>query len=219
MPYFCLANYLPALDFYGISSERFGDRKRCFANLEEMAQSYLKALDPLVGERPLILGGFCTGGAVAYEMAQQLKRSGKKINGLVLIDSYKIQSFGSQESRDAASSALLNNIGVDSDSILGKRITYEMEKNRRLVANYKPTPHDGPTLLVQCGKFDEDDVNREHLQRLTPQLNGWATKLNNLTLTQVQLDASHKTIMNDEVHVRAVGDAISSFVESLGNDF
>ncbi|MCX6126914.1 MAG: AMP-binding protein [Proteobacteria bacterium] len=215
LPYFALTKYMPAVDFYGLSSNRFGDRQSNYATLEEMAQSYLKVLDPLLGERPLILGGFCTGGAVAYEMAKQLERDGKHINGLILIDSYKLQSFGSKKSREATWLALLTNIGVDPQSILGMNIAYEMEQSRRLIANYTPTPHDGPTLLVQCNSIDEDDVNREHLQRLTPLMNGWSGSISTQSLTQVSLNASHKTIMNDESCLRSVGEAVDSFVQSL----
>jgi thioesterase domain-containing protein len=96
-------------------------------------------------------------------------------------------------------------------------MAFEMEQNRRLVANYKATPYQGSTLLVQCSRIDEDDVNREHLQRLTPLLNGWSGNLNIQSLTQVQLDASHKTIMNHEVCLKAVGETVDSFVNSLSH--
>ncbi len=217
MPYFALTKFMPAIDFYGLSSDRFGDMQSYYENLEEMAQSYLNAINLFIDERPLILGGFCTGGAVAYEMAQQLERAGRHIDGLILIDSYKLQTFGSRESREAACLALLHNIGVEPQSILGTRMAFEMEQNRRLVANYKATPYQGSTLLVQCSRIDEDDVNREHLQRLTPLLNGWSGNLNIQSLTQVQLDASHKTIMNHEVCLKAVGETVDSFVNSLSH--
>ena len=215
LPYFGIERYMRACDFYGLSSDRFGEIQSPYATLEEMAQSYLKILDPLIDDRPLVLGGFCTGGAVAYEMARQLECAGKRTKGLVLIDSYKLQSFGSKESRKANCLDLLNNIGIDQHSILGERIAYEMEQNRRLVATYQPAPHQGPTLLVQCSKIENDDVNHSHLKHLTPLLNGWSGNLDLQSLHQVQLDASHRTIMNDESCRSAVGKAVSAFVDSL----
>lgn len=214
LPYFGLARHMPAVDFYGLSSDHFGDKQRLYATIEAMAQAYLKVVESLPGDRPLVLGGFCTGGAVAYEMAKQLERAGKRPMGLILIDSYKLQSFGTPESREAANLALLRNIGIDPHSLLGQRIAYEGDQNRRLVANYQPTPYHGPALLVQCSRIEDDDVNREPLKRLTPLLNGWSDNLNAQTLSRVQLDASHKTIMNDESSLRSIGEAVRSFIYS-----
>lgn len=217
MPYAALEAHMPAVDFYGLSSDRFGDQKRVYASLEDQAQAYLRYLDPLLDGRPLILGGFCTGGALAYEMANQLEREGKRAEGLILIDAYKLQSYGSQASREATCRAFLSNVGIDFHSTLGQRIADEMDQNRRLVAEYRPRPRQGRTLFLQCARIDDDDVNSEHQRRLAPLLNGWTGSIDVHTLSHLTVKASHKTIMNDDASLKEVGTAIGDFIDVLSH--
>ena len=54
--------------------------------LEEMAAEYLKSLRTVQPEGPYLLGGFCGGGIIAFEMAQQLRDQGQEVDLLVLIE-------------------------------------------------------------------------------------------------------------------------------------
>jgi thioesterase domain-containing protein len=51
-----------------------------------MATSYLKEIRSLQPEGPYYLGGFCAGGVVAYEIAQQLYNQGEEVALLALMD-------------------------------------------------------------------------------------------------------------------------------------
>ncbi len=53
--------------------------------LEEIATSYLKEIRSLQPDGPYILGGFCFGGLVALEAAQQLQLAGQKVELVVMI--------------------------------------------------------------------------------------------------------------------------------------
>ena len=53
-----------------------------------MASHYLREVRELQPEGPYYLGGFCMGGSVAFEMAQQLTRDGQPVALLALFDSY-----------------------------------------------------------------------------------------------------------------------------------
>ncbi len=53
---------------------------------EEMAAMHLQALRETQPEGPYLLGGFCFGGLLAYEMARQLHAEGQQVNLLVLIN-------------------------------------------------------------------------------------------------------------------------------------
>ena len=55
-------------------------------SLQEMASDHLDAIRQQAPQGPYFLGGFCTGGLVAAEMARQLSEQGEKICGLLLID-------------------------------------------------------------------------------------------------------------------------------------
>lgn len=51
-----------------------------------MAADYVRELRTVQTEGPYIIGGFCFGGVVAYEMAQQLRQAGHEVALLLLID-------------------------------------------------------------------------------------------------------------------------------------
>jgi thioesterase domain-containing protein len=56
-------------------------------SFEEMAAAHLKSMRAIQPEGPYLLGGWCNGGLVAYEMAQQLHAQGPTVELLVLMDS------------------------------------------------------------------------------------------------------------------------------------
>ncbi|MEQ1474583.1 MAG: alpha/beta fold hydrolase, partial [Candidatus Acidiferrum sp.] len=54
-------------------------------SLQEIATAYLKEIRSLQPEGPYVLGGFCFGGLVAMEAAQQLQAAGQKVALVVMI--------------------------------------------------------------------------------------------------------------------------------------
>lgn len=54
--------------------------------IEAMAAVYIDAMRDVQPEGPYLLGGFCGGSLIAYEMAQQLRAQGQDVDLLVLID-------------------------------------------------------------------------------------------------------------------------------------
>jgi thioesterase domain-containing protein len=54
--------------------------------LEEMATAHLETLRSVQPEGPYLLGGWCNGGLIAYEMARQLRAQGQTVDLLVLMD-------------------------------------------------------------------------------------------------------------------------------------
>jgi thioesterase domain-containing protein len=84
-----LARYLgPDYPFYGMQSHGLDGSTDYLRTVEEMASHYLTEIKKLQPEGPYYLGGFCLGGQVAYEMAQQLKRDDQDVALLVMIDTY-----------------------------------------------------------------------------------------------------------------------------------
>jgi thioesterase domain-containing protein len=51
-----------------------------------MAAKYIDALRSVFPDGPYLLGGFCTGGIIAYEMAQQIQCQGEEVPLLILLD-------------------------------------------------------------------------------------------------------------------------------------
>jgi thioesterase domain-containing protein len=54
--------------------------------IEQMAAAHLEAIRTVRQHGPYIIGGFCLGAVVAYELAQQIVASGETVEMLVLID-------------------------------------------------------------------------------------------------------------------------------------
>lgn len=73
----------PEQPFYALEPYRF----ECLPpSLESIASAHLKVMRTVQPEGPYLLGGFCNGGLLAYEMARQLHREGQKLDLLVLMD-------------------------------------------------------------------------------------------------------------------------------------
>jgi thioesterase domain-containing protein len=59
---------------------------------ETMAAKYLEEIKSVRPNGPYYLGGYCLGGTIALEVAQQLRRAGDDVALLALIETYNMQS-------------------------------------------------------------------------------------------------------------------------------
>ncbi|HLX58769.1 MAG TPA: thioesterase domain-containing protein, partial [Ktedonobacteraceae bacterium] len=71
--------------FYALEAYRF-DGLPVPPTVEAMATAHIKSLRAVQPEGPYLLGGWCNGGLVAYEMARQLHAAGQMVDLLVLMD-------------------------------------------------------------------------------------------------------------------------------------
>jgi thioesterase domain-containing protein len=86
--FFCfkLAHALgPDQPFYILDVYNF-EPYQVLPSLETIAAEQLAMIREVQPEGPYLLGGFCNGGVIVYEMARQLYSSGQKVDLLVLID-------------------------------------------------------------------------------------------------------------------------------------
>jgi hypothetical protein len=83
---FTLARDLgPDQPFYILDPYVF-DSKQMPPTLETMAAAYIESLRTVQPEGPYLLGGFCGGGIIAFEMAQQLRAQGQEVDLLIQIE-------------------------------------------------------------------------------------------------------------------------------------
>jgi amino acid adenylation domain-containing protein len=75
------------LPFYSLQGKGL-DGSEPFDSVEEAARYYLDEIRKVQTHGPYYLGGYCFGGAVAFEMARMLEQSGEPVASLILIDSY-----------------------------------------------------------------------------------------------------------------------------------
>jgi len=84
-----LAEYLgPDQPVYGLQPQGLDGKQPPLTRIEEMAANYVKEIQRIQPEGPYFLAGYCMGGTIAFEMAQQLRRHGQSVGLLALLDTY-----------------------------------------------------------------------------------------------------------------------------------
>lgn len=87
--YYHLAHHLGSDQlFYGIEAIGLDGKQQPPNQMAEMAACYLEALRQIQPVGPYRLAGWCVGGLIAYEMAQQLQAQGQQVEFLALFDTY-----------------------------------------------------------------------------------------------------------------------------------
>lgn len=83
-----LAEYLGTdRPFYGFQSPGLLDEEPMLRTVDELAELYVDALRTVQPRGPYLIGGWSSGGPVAFEMARRLEAQGERVSLLALIDS------------------------------------------------------------------------------------------------------------------------------------
>jgi thioesterase domain-containing protein len=72
--------------FYGLQSQGLDGSLPPLSTVEEMASLYVKELRKVQPHGPYFLAGYCGGGTIAYEAAQQLQAQGERVALLAMFD-------------------------------------------------------------------------------------------------------------------------------------
>jgi thioesterase domain-containing protein/acyl carrier protein len=100
--YLDLARHLgPDQPFYGLQSPGLDGKHAFLTRIEEMAACYVKAVRIRQPKGPYFLGGYCMGGTIALEMAQQLRDEGQEVALLGLMDTLNWANATPNSWRDA----------------------------------------------------------------------------------------------------------------------
>jgi thioesterase domain-containing protein len=101
-----LPRYLdPDQPLYGFMHQGWDGKPARYRSVQEIATHYLEEMRTVQPKGPYFLGGYCFGGIVAFDMAQQLKKQKEEVALLVLLDpanpgSYQLSpSFASNNFR------------------------------------------------------------------------------------------------------------------------
>ena len=76
--------------FYGVQAHGLDERHSAHTQAEDMASHYIKEILSVQPEGPYFLGGYSFGGALAFEMAQQLVAQGREPAVVVLFDTFAL---------------------------------------------------------------------------------------------------------------------------------
>ncbi len=87
LEYYLLSKHL-GLDqpFYGLQAQGLNEREIRLRRIEDMASHYIEEIYTVQPDGPYYLGGWCMGGIIAYEMAQQLRAQGKNVAFLAMLN-------------------------------------------------------------------------------------------------------------------------------------
>jgi len=73
---------------YGLRTQAADGLRAPYSSLEEMAADFIREIRIIQPHGPYQLVGECTGGLIAFEIAQQLQTQGETISKIVLLDTY-----------------------------------------------------------------------------------------------------------------------------------
>jgi hypothetical protein len=103
--------------FYTLEPYRF-DGLAVPPTVETMAAAHIQSMRAVQPEGPYLLGGWCNGGLVAYEMARQLHAAGQTLDLLVLMDPMYLGSHTRRRLLRRVISRPGDRVGLDPDKQL-----------------------------------------------------------------------------------------------------
>ncbi len=74
--------------FYALQRPDLNSGQICHDTVESLAEKCIQEIRTIQPQKPYLIGGHCFGGAVAFEIAQQLQAQGEEVASIVLIDAY-----------------------------------------------------------------------------------------------------------------------------------
>jgi len=72
--------------FYGLQSQGLDGNSEPLTRIEDMATAYVREMRRVQPKGPYYLGGYCLGGTITYEVAQQLRAQGEEVGLLAMFD-------------------------------------------------------------------------------------------------------------------------------------
>ncbi|HTU58495.1 MAG TPA: alpha/beta fold hydrolase, partial [Polyangiales bacterium] len=191
--------------FYGLQAPGV-DGSAAVASVEELAEQYIGELLQVRPQGPYLLGGYSSGGIIAFEMARRLHAAGFQTL-LVLLDTFapgvapRGPSLGEHVNRLMAQGPRYlahrarEKLNRQSDSLhlalkirfyqhQGAPLPYELREHQlnqaalAAAARYKPAPHHGPSILYRAAHTDDC------FRHIGPQ-RGWNQLLPNLRIFEV----------------------------------
>jgi len=88
----------PDQPFYGLQPRGLDGKESPFISVPEMARHFVKEIKKLRPQGPYVIAGACTGGLIAYEMAQQLIAQGNVVT-LLMMETWHPSSYRKHPSR------------------------------------------------------------------------------------------------------------------------
>jgi amino acid adenylation domain-containing protein len=145
----------PDQPVYMIQSYGLEDGQTLLDSVEAQAGAYLKALRPILRDRPIAVAGWSFGGLLAWEAACQLHRSGADLRAVIVLDGIAAP--------EPVRELLMKDEADYLAALFGEMGLFDAEMLRPL------TPEQRIDLILERGKgghFLPDDMDRPAMRRL-----------------------------------------------------
>ena len=209
-PLFLIPGYL----FYHNLSRHLGNDQPVFGfepipnkTTTETAAHYIRLLQAIQPQGPYFIGGYCAGGIVAYEMAQQLSAAGHEIGMLALFETYTQEGVVSkvsyrylQQKIQSVTSSLVSSSFDEKLKIMrkesGRAINYIMYRFKKIAnKEYTIKPFTGKLALYKAMDGMIGSANDPYM--------GWKKYCSDENLEVFQVPGNHDTMFK-EPHVETL---------------
>ena len=206
----------PERPFYGLRAVGRDGKGVPHTRVEEMAAHYVQEIQTVQPEGPYLLGGRCTGGNIALEMAQQLKKKGQKVLLVVMVDSpkplltevEKIEYPNSVAREQAKWRGQFTNSDSDPNSVQIEFNPEVFEYNLQIPVNHIPQIYSGEVVYFSAQEKSGDSFMNELLDPHAWNL--WV--VNGVEIHEIPGD--HLS-MTKEPNIRVLAAELSSCLEQV----
>jgi thioesterase domain-containing protein len=185
------------------------------ASIEQIADLYVDAVDPVRAVAPVVLAGWSMGGCVAVEMARRWLERDEPVAATLLLDTWAPPSLMADPAdairvRDSILALdVLRLEGADVGSETVAELTAVVERNRAAFLDYAPAPYPGELDLLRASEPLPDDARPFPAGCLDGD-RGWASVAAGVEV--VEVGGGHLTLF-DEKHADALASAVIAVVE------
>lgn len=196
------------------------------ANIERLAAHYLAEIRTVQPEGPYLLGGICSGGMVAFEMAQQLRRQGQAVELLAVIEPpyvhpptlkstyhFTAALLGRFVQRAGHQTRQMTEQASSTEQSAFLRLKAKVVANLWAVFRYAPKPYPGQfDLFLSRGSLQAADARQLHWRELATE----SVVLHELPGTHNSITGNYNTAIEPE-HMRALAEKLTARIEAVLN--
>jgi amino acid adenylation domain-containing protein len=221
LPFFEVAKRLSE-DFstFGLQASEVDDDNRDVTSIENLARSYVEAVDAIRGMSPLIIAGWSMGGCVGLEMVRQWRERGVDVAGLLMLDTLLPPKV--LASADVRAEARRTILGIDvlgheglapsqpdetSDTIA--RIERQLDANRLAFLDYEPAWFDGEIDYLRAVEPFPDARKLPDTYSLADR--GWGPHVRSVAVHDIA--GNHFSLVSKE-YAAALADTIRNVIEA-----
>ena len=156
----------PDQPFYAFQARGIDGEQSPHTRIEDYAAEYVMDMQAIQPEGPYFLGGFCSGGTIAFEMAQQLRAQGHEVAMLALLDARRVV----RQPRSRLGRRVLIHVGNVLRLSVSDKLEYLLDKVRGVTQTAKhsiktrgeaPSARDILDRVIDCAE-------REYVPQIYP---------------------------------------------------